>query len=152
MSIVSIGIKPKNIIPAEQRLTTALSLDDVDTVLELVPSQFSVDHDFSFDTDLYGSDAHSGPKTGTSNLLITACSSGSIDVVKALLKLGANVHCADHSGKTPLMLAAIKNSIELCKVLIEAGARIGDKDHKGRTACDWAPKQDLKDYLDPYTS
>lgn len=47
-----------------------------------------------------------------------------IDIIKLLIQYGANIHCSDKNGITPLMFSASANDIEAMKVLIEAGSEI----------------------------
>jgi hypothetical protein len=51
-----------------------------------------------------------------------AASQGKLDVVRCLLKLGANVNQADNSGITPLMAASFCKHEEVVVWLVKAGA------------------------------
>ncbi|KAJ3313453.1 hypothetical protein HDV04_001882 [Boothiomyces sp. JEL0838] len=43
----------------------------------------------------------------------------SVKTAELLLKHGANVHCRDHHGYTPLHLAVIHSNVEMCKLFFE---------------------------------
>ncbi|MCK9417158.1 ankyrin repeat domain-containing protein [Candidatus Dojkabacteria bacterium] len=62
---------------------------------------------------------------------------GILDIVKELIKAGANLNIQDSTGKTPLMLAIIKNEINIVKELIKAGADVNIKDNKNYYAIHW---------------
>jgi len=65
------------------------------------------------DTSLQGEEA-----------LLTASRTGSVNVVKSLLKSGARINAKDHNNQTALMWAAAEGNLEVVEVLIEAGANI----------------------------
>lgn len=61
----------------------------------------------------------------TGNTALTyACAGGFIDVVKVLLKEGANIEDHNENGHTPLMEAASAGHVEVARVLLEYGAGI----------------------------
>ncbi len=66
--------------------------------------------------------------------LITASSSGHLDIVKLLIKAGADVNAADKDGITALMEASIMGHEKIVNALIEAGAEIDFKSNSGVTA------------------
>jgi ankyrin repeat protein len=62
------------------------------------------------------------------------------EVVRALIKAGADVNAKDNDGFTPLIWGAAKNGkgAEIVAVLIQAGADIHAKDNNGSTPLMWA--------------
>ncbi|XP_041079108.1 ankyrin repeat and KH domain-containing protein 1-like isoform X7 [Polyodon spathula] len=56
--------------------------------------------------------------------LTYACAGGFVDVVKVLLKEGANIEDHNENGHTPLMEAASAGHVEVARVLLEYGAGI----------------------------
>jgi ankyrin repeat protein len=54
----------------------------------------------------------------------TACAVGDVNIVKYLIKKGANINFVDSINCTPLYHASIKNNIEVVKVLLENGVEI----------------------------
>ncbi|KAF7725212.1 hypothetical protein EC973_000378 [Apophysomyces ossiformis] len=66
--------------------------------------------------------------------LLIACAAGKADVVRALIKSGADVNnpVGDVVGNKPLDLAVISNNVETVLVLLEAGAQI--RSSKGQVA------------------
>ncbi len=67
-----------------------------------------------------------------------------IDVVKAILKLGADINGTDKKKKTPLMYAAESGNTGMVKLLILEGANTGLKDVDGRTYSNYLPKSTKK--------
>ncbi|MDD9901434.1 MAG: ankyrin repeat domain-containing protein [Alphaproteobacteria bacterium] len=55
------------------------------------------------------------------------------DVVKELLKLGANIEAQDRKGKTALALACKTGNIDLVNILLAANANINTQDERGNT-------------------
>jgi ankyrin repeat protein len=66
--------------------------------------------------------------------LIRASSRGHTEVVKFLIKEGADVNTKDIFGNTALTLASLGGYIEVVKLLLEAGADVNAKDKLGYTA------------------
>jgi len=65
------------------------------------------------------------------------------DIIRALIKEGANVNTAANDGRTPLMFAAYGNSnTDHLTVLIEEGADVNAADNDGRTPLMWAALND----------
>lgn len=63
--------------------------------------------------------------SATGNTALTyACAGGFLDVVKVLLKEGANIEDHNENGHTPLMEAASAGHVEVARVLLEYGAGI----------------------------
>ncbi len=56
--------------------------------------------------------------------LTYACAGGFLDVVKVLLKEGANIEDHNENGHTPLMEAASAGHVDVARVLLEYGAGI----------------------------
>ena len=54
-----------------------------------------------------------------------------LEIVKLLIKQGANVNAKDRKGKTPLH--HLVNQLEIVKLLIKQGANVNAKDRKGKT-------------------
>jgi len=70
--------------------------------------------------------------------LITATRYGSTEIVKILLKKGADVNCKDVEGATPLIIASRTDNFKLVKLLISKGADVNAKDNLGTTALMYA--------------
>lgn len=65
------------------------------------------------------------PRCLPGNTALTyACAGGFVDVVKVLLKEGANIEDHNENGHTPLMEAASAGHVEVARVLLEYGAGI----------------------------
>jgi ankyrin repeat protein/cytochrome c551/c552 len=71
-----------------------------------------------------------------------AAAFGPVEMVRDLLKAGAEVNCRDSRGLTPLMfsVATEYQSPEIVKALLQAGADVNARDNTGETALDWAQK------------
>lgn len=63
---------------------------------------------------------------------------GNIEVVKGLLKAGANVNAVCDDGKTALIYATGNACPDIVELLVEAGADVTIKDTQGKTALDYA--------------
>jgi uncharacterized protein len=78
--------------------------------------------------------------TGMTPLLL-ACQSGSEELVRVLLKDGAEPNATLAHGETPLMMAARTGSVPVMKVLLEKGKDVkvdAREDLRGTTALMWA--------------
>ncbi len=64
-------------------------------------------------------------------LLIFAMKHGSLDVVKLLIKQGADLNKSDETGSKPLHTAVLTEKLELVNVLLESGASVDDMDNTG---------------------
>jgi ankyrin repeat protein len=74
--------------------------------------------------------------TDGSTALHCATWKGHLEVVKFLLKAGADVHAQnsnDHWGTTPLHAAAHANQTAIVQLLIDTGADVNAKDMNGKT-------------------
>ena len=81
-----------------------------------------------------------------SSTLISSIKSGSIEMVKLLIKYGVNVNqkgnSYDHreknfwiiNNRTPLMAASNLGNLQIVKLLVEAGADINSRDDNGYTS------------------
>jgi ankyrin repeat protein len=71
-----------------------------------------------------------------------AANFGPVQMVRDLLKAGANVNAQDSRGLTPLMFAvsAENQKAEIVQTLIAAGADVNIRSATGETALDWAEK------------
>lgn len=70
------------------------------------------------------SSVHSYCDLSGNTALTYACAGGFVDVVKVLLKEGANIEDHNENGHTPLMEAASAGHVEVARVLLEYGAGI----------------------------
>ena len=71
-----------------------------------------------------------------------AAAFGPVEMVRDLLKAGANVHARDSRGLTPLFFALATEypSPEMVSTLLHAGADVNARDTTGETPLDWAEK------------
>jgi len=74
-----------------------------------------------------------GTRQGRS-LFHIAAASGNLEIIRLLIRSGADVNVRVRSGKTPLHAAAAKNNLEICKLLVAAGADANAQDNSGQTA------------------
>ena len=72
-----------------------------------------------------------------------ATSLNMVNIVKSLIKEGADVNLADWSSKTPLHCAAAAGFGEIAKILVEAKADVKAEDENGKTAENLA--EDIKE-------
>ena len=73
-------------------------------------------------------------------VLTWATKKGHTEVVKILLKKGAEVNAKNLYGSTALMLAARKGYPEVAEILLQNGAKVNDRNNYGSTALLWAAK------------
>ncbi len=84
--------------------------------------------------DVDARDAH-----GWTALILTAWRKApDPEVVKRLLRAGADANASNRYGETALMWAAEWDVPEAVKLLLDAGARVDARDGEGRTALMWA--------------
>lgn len=71
-----------------------------------------------------------------------AAASGSLEMIHALLKAGADVNARDIRGVTPLIFAVATDysSPRVIQALLQNGADVNARDKTGETALDWAEK------------
>ncbi len=110
-------IKNKNLIDAVKAENPAL-------VKQLINSG---NYNVNVDVDGYGM-----------TILMQAAINGNLEIVKELIKKGANVNAQSNPGYTALMWAAHFGRYQIAKELIKAGADINAKTHAGQTALDMA--------------
>jgi ankyrin repeat protein len=74
--------------------------------------------------------------------LHNAAAMGPVEMVRTLLKGGADVHARDSRNLTPLFFALATEypSIEMVQTLLQAGADTNARDNTGETPLDWAEK------------
>jgi ankyrin repeat protein len=74
--------------------------------------------------------------------LHNAAAVGPVEMVRTLLKGGADVHARDSRKLTPLFfsLATEYPSVEMVQTLLQAGADVNARDNTGETPLDWAEK------------
>lgn len=65
--------------------------------------------------------------------LQVAATTGNIDIVKDLIKNGADIECADTDGMTPLRIAADHSKSEVVELLLKNGANCDIEDSDGYT-------------------
>eukprot|EP01096_Ripella_sp_DP13-Kostka_P007761 TRINITY_DN284_c0_g1_i1.p1 TRINITY_DN284_c0_g1~~TRINITY_DN284_c0_g1_i1.p1 ORF type:complete len:187 (-),score=103.16 TRINITY_DN284_c0_g1_i1:140-634(-) len=61
-----------------------------------------------------------------------------VELVRLLIKLGANVHAENAMGETPLHFAVQTNSAKAVALLFQAGANLNAEDFEGLTPIEWA--------------
>lgn len=71
-----------------------------------------------------GKDLYANFFSAGNTALTYACAGGFVDIVKVLLKAGANIEDHNENGHTPLMEAASAGHVEVARVLLEYGAGI----------------------------
>lgn len=85
--------------------------------------------------DIHGQGLPHGRCNGTGQTpLLFAVEYNRVDIVKYLLDVGANIHCANEQGYTALHLATKFNYLELVRLLLESGARTGMRTKDGNIA------------------
>lgn len=73
-----------------------------------------------------------GHKNDLTPLMETA-SAGHVDIIKLLLKHGADVNAQSSTGSTPLMFACAGGHEEVVRVLLDNGANVEDHNENGHT-------------------
>ena len=77
---------------------------------------------------------------GGKSALMIASLNGKLEVVKLLLKNGAQVDLQDGGGWSALMCASVEGHAEVTKVLLEKGAQVDLKNNIGWSALMFASK------------
>jgi len=92
-------------------------------------------------------DVNAPDEEGTAPLLYASCF-GHAEVVRVLLKAGANVDQQDIQQWTPLIWATTNGHKDIAQLLLDNGASPEAKSTSGRTAFDFAaPDSDMSEYL-----
>ena len=81
--------------------------------------------------------AESADSEGRDELLLAAAR-GEVDLLSALIDIGADLAATDNQGRTALMWAALEGQAEAAEVLVSRGAEMDAKDPDGGTALSWA--------------
>jgi|GEM_PF-4171430 len=80
-------------------------------------------------------------------LLLKACQSANLDLVKTLLEAGDNIDRQDKDGNTALIHAAKQENLDLIKILIETNAGLFKKNHEEKDFYDCLTVQGIKDWV-----
>nr|XP_022327384.1 ankyrin repeat and SOCS box protein 3-like [Crassostrea virginica] len=70
----------------------------------------------------------------STSALTTAVGLDDLEMVKFLIKAGANVNCIDESGKTPLLLALQDGKFKIAQYLMKQGSDVNIVDGLGQSA------------------
>uniref|UniRef100_A0A8B9TBD0 K Homology domain-containing protein n=1 Tax=Anas platyrhynchos TaxID=8839 RepID=A0A8B9TBD0_ANAPL len=71
-----------------------------------------------------GKDLYANFFSAGNTALTYACAGGFVDIVKVLLKAGANIEDHNENGHTPLMEAASDGHVEVARLLLDSGAQV----------------------------
>jgi hypothetical protein len=106
--------------------------------------------DFGANPEIADNEADSqiGRYHGYLTPLILAVANSNLEVIKILLKSGANVDTSDEDETTPLMWAVSYSNYETVKLLLEAGADIEADNADGETALSRAQEQNRTDIVE----
>ena len=86
-----------------------------------------------------GGDVNTKYRTGDKrSVLHYAAKSGSLEIVKYLVKHGANVNCKNKWNNSVLYNAAMSGSLEIIKCLVEHGADVNSKTKEGASVFHYA--------------
>lgn len=94
-----------------------------------------------------GADINAVRKSDGATALALAILMAKIDMVRWLVKLGADVTIADKEGETPMHCAAIVGSVEMAKVLLEANADVNAANEQGMSPLLHAVEEDRVDMI-----
>jgi len=64
-----------------------------------------------------------------------------LEIVRNLIRHGANVNGSDADGRTPLMMAVMHNWEDVVGALLAAKAKVDSRDGEGRTVADYADRK-----------
>jgi ankyrin repeat protein len=105
----------------------AIHLNDVRTVEKCLMSGFDLNHRYDIERPEWGHTA-----------LHTACSQCNPEIVRLLIKAGADVNVTDNGGGTPVVKIILADpnphQLECIKILLEHGADLSIRDRYGWTA------------------
>jgi uncharacterized protein len=76
--------------------------------------------------------------SGGSTMLLDAVCDGDLDLVKHLLRAGADPNIPENNGITPLMEAAAWGRVDMIPLLVEHGAKLDATDNFGHSALVYA--------------
>ena len=110
-------------------LRTAVARNDLEIVSKMLDAGAKADS-----LPGGGDDCESVEKHGHRELINLAASSGTADILRVLIKHGANANSQTHAlyGKTPLIIACENGNADAVRVLIERGANVSHTmDRKG---------------------
>eukprot|EP00035_Acanthoeca_spectabilis_P018141 m.383186 g.383186 ORF g.383186 m.383186 type:complete len:1312 (+) comp16728_c0_seq11:151-4086(+) len=94
-----------------------------------------------------GADINAVRKSDGATALALAILMAKLDMVRWLVKLGADVTIADKEGETPIHCAAIVGSVEMAKVLLEANADVNAANEQGMSPLLHAVEEDRVDMI-----
>ena len=80
--------------------------------------------------------------------LLDASDEGILNIVKLLIKLGADINAKNYDGNTPLIFASANGYLDIVKLLIENGADINVKNKRKHTALYWASIKGYEDIVE----
>jgi len=85
-----------------------------------------------------GAKLYSRTRFASSKPLISAVMGGSMEMIKYLVTVGADVNERNSYGETPLMIAAKAGSVEMVQLLVRMGADVSAVSIDGANAADYA--------------
>jgi len=133
------GFSHENVIDRiKERLLASEHQDAHNAYRKWEGSDFNVNYSFAFQSE------HTN---GECTLLHLAASYGLKDVVKALLKIGAEVNTTDQDDATPLHWAAISGNADVVASLLKNGADPSLKNKDGKTPINLAQDNNIKQLL-----
>lgn len=95
----------------------------------------------------YADDVNSAADTGDTPL-VWASETGSAEVVKWLLEMGADANKCEYDGWSALHWAARNGHVDVARLLLSHGAHLDQEDSKGHTPLDWALDRGHWDVVD----
>lgn len=94
----------------------------------------------------YPSMASATDDTGQTPLM-AAAREGRLQVVRALVELGATINAEDNGGTTALILASMNSHQPVVEYLLDHGADANASDNDGKTALSWAFSAEVSEAL-----